>query len=182
MSRWRPSRVRLSWSTVLWLTVLWMLLWGEVTWANFLAGLVIGIVVQALFPFPRLGARAHVRPRHLVALIFRFLVDLIVASAQVAFLAVNPKHRPHGAVIRVELRSGQPFFTAMTGIMSSLIPGSVVIEALRRNGMLYVHILDVEAMGGLDKVREDVLGIERRLLLALASEEELAKAGLGGSK
>lgn len=180
MSRWRPRRVRLSLSTVIWVTVLWMLLWGEFSWTNLIAGALIGVIVPSLFPFPRLGARARVRPGHLVALVYRFLVDLALASFHVAFLAINPRRGTRGAVIRVELRSELQFFTALTGIMASLIPGSVVVEALRRNSMLYVHILDVEAMGGIEKVRQDVLGIEKRLLLALASEAELVKVGLRG--
>ena len=178
MSRWRPSKIKLSWITIAWLTVLWVVLWGDLSWGNIVSGAVIATLVPALLPLPKVPFRGTVRLRPLLVLVSRFVSDLVWASFHVALLSLNPRHRPHGAVIRVELRTESQFFIAFTGIFSSLIPGSVVVEALRSIGVLYVHVLDVEAMGGLDKARQHVLDVEERLLRAFASHHELAAAGL----
>jgi multicomponent Na+:H+ antiporter subunit E len=66
----------------------------------------------------------------------------------------------------------------ITAELSSLVPGSLVIEAHRLTGMLYLHVLDLDAAGGADKVRQDTLDLEARVLRAFASNEELQAAGL----
>lgn len=178
MSRWRISRVRVSWLTVTWITVIWVLLWGRISLANIVAGLIIGVLVPALLPLPTFGYHGKVRPLGVIWLVFRFVLDLLVASFQVAFLALNPRHHPKGAVIGVQLRTHSDLYLAWIAEISTLVPGSVVVEAMRRNGMLYVHVLDVEAMGGLDKVRSHILTVEARMLRALGSDAELEEAGI----
>lgn len=178
MSRWRPSKIKLSWITIAWLATLWVILWGDLSWGNVVAGVVIGTLVPSLLPLPKVPFHGALRLWPLLVLVGRFLFDLVMASFQVALLSLNPGHRPHGAVIRVQLRSESHFFIAFTGILSSLVPGSVVVEALRSSGVLYVHVLDVEAMGGLDEVRQHIRDVEERLLRTFASRRELAATGL----
>jgi multicomponent Na+:H+ antiporter subunit E len=177
--RWRISRIRVSYLTVAWVTVLWVLLWGELSVANVLAGIVIGVVVPALLPLPRVGPQHRVRPLAVLRLLGHFAVDLVVASFQVAYLALAFRHRPHGAVVGVHLRTDDDLYLVLTSVITTLVPGSVVVEALRRNGLMYVHVLDLEAMGGVEGVRTQVLKVEERVLRALAPDEELAATGLG---
>ena len=102
----------------------------------------------------------------------------LVAAFAVAFLALDHSHVPHGAVIGVHLRNESDLYLSLTAVLTTLVPGSVVVEALRRDGMLYIHVLDLELMGGVEKVRRDVLAVEERVLRALASDQELAAAGV----
>jgi multicomponent Na+:H+ antiporter subunit E len=177
----RVGRVRIGWLTVLWLAVLWVLLWGELSVGNLLAGLVVGILVTVLLPLPAIGFRGRVRPLGVLRLVGHFVVDLVLASVQVALIALHPSRTPTGAVIGVHLRSESDLYLAFTAELSTLVPGSLVVEAHRRNGMLYLHVLDVESMGGIEAVRSGVLAIEERVLRALASDAELERAGLGRS-
>ncbi len=182
MSRWKISRVRVSWLTVVWITAVWVMLWGEVTIPNIVAGALIGLLVPALLPLPSFGFIGKVRPWGVVKLVFHFVVDLLVASFQVAFLALDPRHRPHSAVIGVQLRTESDLYLAFTAELATLVPGSVVVEAVRRHGMLYIHILDVDAMGGIEKARAHILIVEERIMHALASDSELRRAGMRGAK
>lgn len=182
MSRWRISRVRISYPTVVWITVLWVLLWGDISAGNIVAGAVLGVLVPALLPLPGVGYRGKVRPIWVARLMGRFVVDLLVASFQVAYLALSPWHRPHSAVVGVQLRTDSDLYLVLTSVITSLVPGSVVVEALRRNGMLYVHVLDIETMGHAEGVRRGVLAAEERVLRALASDDELERAGLGARR
>ena len=59
------------------------------------------------------------------------------------------------------------------------MPGSLVVEAHRLTGMLYLHVLDVRQSGGIEAARQAVLDQEERVLRAFASDEELVAAGLG---
>lgn len=174
----RIARTRLSWLSIAWLTTLWVLLWGQLSVANVISGAVVAVIVTALLPLPRIGFRGKVRPLGVLRLLARFFLDLLQASFQVAFLALDHSHVPHGAVIGVHLRNESDLYLSLTAVLTTLVPGSVVVEALRRDGMLYIHVLDLELMGGVEKVRRDVLAVEERVLRALASDQELAASGV----
>jgi len=58
------------------------------------------------------------------------------------------------------------------------VPGSIVVEAHRLTGTLYLHVLDVATAGGVEAARRSVLDQEERVLRAFASDAELEAAGL----
>ncbi|WP_435738238.1 Na+/H+ antiporter subunit E [Cellulosimicrobium sp. PMB13] len=171
-------RVTTQWRTVLWLTLVWVMLWGDLSWGNVVAGAVIGAVVLVLFPLPSVATRGRVRPWPLLVLLARFVADLVTASFQVSLLALDPRRTPRGAVVGVRLRNPADLYMTMTAELSSLVPGSLVVEAHRLTGMLYLHVLDVEQVGGVEQVRADTLALEARILHAFASNEDLRAAGL----
>src|SRR5690606_11470601 len=111
-------------------------------------------------------------------LLLRFAADLFVASFQVSWLALRPKRLPQGAVLRVQLRSRSDLYQTITSQITTLVPGSVVIEAQRLTRTLYIHVLDVETAGGVETFRQAVLATERRVVRALGSDAELAELGL----
>ena len=161
-----------------WLTLVWVLLWSDLSVANILGGLIVGTVVTTVFHLNPVPFEPRLHPIRFVVLVAHFVWDLVLASAQVTVLALRPGRVPRGAVIRVQLRSHSDVILTATAELASLVPGSIVIEAHRLTGTLYVHILDVDVAGGLEAAREHVLAQERRVLYALASDEELAGAGM----
>jgi multicomponent Na+:H+ antiporter subunit E len=172
------ARVTTQWRTILWLTAVWVMLWGDLSWGNVLAGVVIGFTVITFFPLPSIAARGQFRPWPFVVLVGRFVGDLVVASFQVSMLALRPRHTPRGAVVGVRLRNPSDIYLTITAELSSLVPGSIVVEAHRLTGMLYLHVLDLDAAGGADQVRSDTLALEARVLHAFASNDDLRAAGL----
>lgn len=166
------------WSAALWLAVVWTLLWGDLTVGNVLSGLIVGLVVTYAFPLPAIGFHVRLRPWSFLVLAGYFLAELVTASFQVASQALNPKFRPRGAVVGVKLRNPADLYLTITAELSSLVPGSLVIEAHRLTGMIYLHVLDLESHGGPDKVRQHTLDLEARVLRAMATDDELARAGL----
>lgn len=178
----RRRKILTQWPTLLWLALVWMLLWGQFSWANLLGGLAVAVLVVLLFPLPALGMNLKVRPLQFAKLVGFFFYDLTLASAQVSWQAWNFKRTPHGAVIGVKLRNPADLYLTVTAELSTLVPGSLVVEAHRLTGMLYLHVLDLESYGGREKVRRDVLALEERVLRALASDEELIVAGLEPKK
>ncbi|QIK84571.1 Na+/H+ antiporter subunit E [Sanguibacter sp. HDW7] len=174
----RRRGLLVQWPTILWLALVWVLLWGELTWANVLGGLGVGVVVTLVFPLPAMGFSIKVRPWHMLRLAWYFLSSLVQASFQVAWQALSPRSHVHGAVVGVRLRNPADLYLTVTAELSTLVPGTLVVEAQRITGMLYLHVLDLAASGGEDAVRDDVLELEERVLYALASDEELVRAGL----
>lgn len=174
----RRQRSRIQWGAIVLLALVWILLWGDVSWANLVGGLAVGLLVTLLLPLPPIDFHGRVRPLALVYLFAKFLWDLFVASIHVAGLALNFRRRPQGAVVGVQLRNHSDLYLTITAELSTLTPGSLVVEAHRLTGMLYLHVLDIESSGGAQKVREDTWALEERVLRAFASDAELEEAGL----
>lgn len=176
----QPSRRsrRFSLAASIWLTVVWVLLWGDLSVANVLAGLAIALVVGTTLRMPPVEFSGRVHLLSLIRLAGTFLVEVVVASAQVALLAFAPGRAPRSAVIGVQMRSHSDLYLTLTAEITSLIPGTIVVEAHRITGMLYVHILDVDLAGGLEVAHQHVLLTEARLMRAIASDDELRAAGL----
>lgn len=173
----RRRRLMASWGLLLWLTVVWVFLWGEITLANVVNGLLVGLVVTSVFALPRTDFNGSFRPLGVLIFAGRFVWDVASASVGVARLVLR-RRPPHGAVIRVRLRSHSDFYLTLTAGLTGLVPGSVVVEAQRITGTLYVHILDVELSGGLEQAHRSVLEQEERVLRAFGSRAELLDAGL----
>lgn len=171
-------RRRPSFAATFWLTAVWVLLWGDLTWANVLCGILVALAVTWLLPLPRVPFAGKPSPIGIFLLFARLTVDILVASIQVSVIALRLHHVPRGAVLRVELRSRSDLYLTLTADLCSVVPGSIIVEAHRATSTLYVHALDVSKEGALEHARSVVLEQEARVLYALASDTEIAAAGL----
>lgn len=168
----------MQWGTVAWLAVVWVFLWGHISVANVLAGVLVGLIVTLAFRMAPIDFHGRLHPWALVVLGVRFVIDLLRASAEVSWLALRPRYKPHGAVIGVQLRSHSDFYLTATAELVTLVPGSLVVEANRLTGRLYLHVLDLAYSGGAEAVRASVLAQEERVLRAFASHDEQVEAGV----
>ncbi|MEU1756683.1 Na+/H+ antiporter subunit E [Micromonospora matsumotoense] len=155
------------------LVTVWVLLWGTLSWANVLGGLVVGLVVLTVFPLPPVTFAGRLHPLPLLRFTLRFLRDLVVASVQIAALALRFGHAPLGAIIAVPLRVRSDLNLTLTAEALSLVPGSLIVEADRDTGTLYVHVLGVRTRDEVEQFRRGVLELEARLIEAIGSAQEL---------
>ncbi|SDS92368.1 Na+/H+ antiporter subunit E [Jiangella sp. DSM 45060] len=170
-----PSRrTGVQWPMLIGLTIVWVLLWGGLTVTNVLSGLVVAVVVTLVFPLPPIVFGGKLRPRGLAVLIGWFVVELFVASVEVAVQALRPGKQPPNAVIEADLRSHSDLYLTLTAELLSLVPGSLVVEARRSTSTLFLHVLGVRDAEDVEKARRRALRQEERVMLALASDEELA--------
>ena len=58
--------------------------------------------------------------------------------------------------------------------MISLVPGTVVVEVVRHPRRLYLHVVGLDENNTPDDVQDMTTAVERRLLKAIGSREELA--------
>ncbi|MFI9638697.1 Na+/H+ antiporter subunit E [Micromonospora sp. NPDC051925] len=156
------------------LVTVWVLLWGTLSWANVLGGLVVALVVLTVFPLPPVTFAGRLHPLPLLRFTLRFLRDLVVASVQIAALALRFGHTPRGAIIAVPLRVRSDLNLTLTGEALSLVPGSLIVEADRDTGTLYVHVLGVRTRDEVEQFRHGVLELEARLIEAIGSAQEQA--------
>ncbi|WP_405093841.1 Na+/H+ antiporter subunit E [Micromonospora sp. NBC_01392] len=168
--RWRNRAV-----AVTGLVTVWVLLWGTFTWANVISGLAVAAVLLVVFPLPPVTFAGRIRPVPLARFLARFLWDLVVASAQVAWLAVRFGHTPRGAIIAVRLRVNTDLNLTLTAEALSLVPGSLILEADRGTGTLYVHVIGVRTLDEVERFRRGVRELEERIVAAVGSAEELRR-------
>ena len=76
------------------------------------------------------------------------------------------------------MASRSDFFLTFTGMLCTLIPGSVVVEAQRATGMLYLHAFNAGSEEDVEEVRRSVRAQEERLLWAIGRRDVLKEAGL----
>ncbi|MFC6017269.1 Na+/H+ antiporter subunit E [Plantactinospora solaniradicis] len=172
---WRPDRRRFRdhLFTVAWLVAVWSLLWGEFSLGNLIGGALVAMVVLVFMPLPRVTFGGRLRPLALAALAAWFVIELLVASVQVAWVAVRPGAAPRNAIIAVRLRVRSDLNLTLTAEVLSLVPGTLIVEADRDTGTLYVHVLDVRGAGHLAESRARILALEARLVRAVGSAAEL---------
>ncbi|MEV0327354.1 Na+/H+ antiporter subunit E [Micromonospora echinospora] len=154
------------------LVAVWVLLWGTFTWANLISGLLVAAVLLAVFPLPPVTFAGRLHPLGLLRFGLRFLYDLVVASAQIAWLAVRFGHEPRSAIIAVPLRVNTDLNLTLTAEALSLVPGSLILEVDRATGTLYIHVLGVRTIEEVEQFRREVLELEERIIAAVGSEDE----------
>ncbi|WP_428965242.1 Na+/H+ antiporter subunit E [Micromonospora fluostatini] len=159
-------------TAVIGLIVVWVLLWGTLSWANILSGLVVALIVLAVFPLPPVKFSGRVRLLPSLRFVLRFFYDLVVASAEIAWLALRFGHTPRSAIIAVPLRVTSDLNLTLTAEALSLVPGSLILEVDRSTGTLYVHVINVRSREEVERFRRSVLELEARIVNAIGSPEE----------
>ena len=172
ISRLSPRRWRVSPWAVLWLTVVWVMLWGAITPMSVVGGMLVAVIVLVLFPLPHVLMRLRPRFWPLIVLIARYSYDLVTASIQVAWLSIRPGEMAGGVVMDMELMGDDELLQVLVGLMTTLVPGSVVIELDPSNRVLTLHALDVHTRQEAEGMRRRVRAQEARILRALHPDPE----------
>lgn len=155
--------------------VVWVLLWGDLSLANLLSGFVLGLLITWVFPLPPIDFHGRFRPWPYAKMIAILLYELVRSSFLVAAQAFRFGHTMCNAVIRVDLRTHSDLYLTLTSELVSLVPGSLVLEARRRESVLYLHVMDVRSDADVVSARRKVLEAEERVVRAFGSAEEVAE-------
>lgn len=153
------------------LTLVWVMLWGNVSVMNVVSGAVVAALVLLLFPLPPVRYGIRIRPWATFVLFTRFFADMVVASIEVAYKACAPWEHPQGRLARVILRSDNDLLNTMTAQMTTLVPGSIVID-IETDGAgrtMLVHIFDVRSSAQVEAFLRRVQAQEDRVIKALSA-------------
>lgn len=178
---WRAEAHRLlvELPLLVWLLLVWGAIWQDWSPANLIFGLVVAVIVVRSFRLPpvRLSGRFHLGWGVLFLLWFAWQV--VLGSFQVLWVAISQGRKVHNAVVRVPLRSRDDLLLTAVGHVTSLIPGSLVVEVDRRNSVLFLHVLNVKTPEQAEGFRASVLRTEARLvkIMGSAADQERVAAG-----
>lgn len=163
-----PSRYRrIRPAPLVGLVLVWVALWGNLSWVNVLSGLAVGAAILVLFPLPPLMSTVRLRPAATLVLVGRFLVELVTASIGVALLALRPRPITAGSLVDVRLHLEDDLRRTLVAEMTSLVPGTVVIDLDPGSGIMTIHVLDVVDRAGLDREVAKIAALERRVAAAV---------------
>ncbi|MER5771133.1 Na+/H+ antiporter subunit E [Streptomyces sp. NPDC001985] len=159
---------------IAWLTVIWVLLWGTLSWANVLTGLLVAVVVCLVFPLPvvNLGLRLH--PLGIARLVVHLLWDMYASGLRVARPMFDS--RPYqAAVLAVPLRCRSDLMLTATAVAVSNVPDGSVVEVRRANATLFVHILEADDPEAAARARSSVWRMEELIVRAFGDRDEIAR-------
>ncbi|WGD36946.1 Na+/H+ antiporter subunit E [Lysinibacter sp. HNR] len=155
------------------LVAIWILLWGQLDWMTLLTGIIIAIVVGQIFYLPPVDFGGRFSLWHFTLFMSRMLIDIFIASIQVAWLAMNWRYTPKNAIIELDLHTHNDLIMTWTVESISLVPGTIVVEADREKRRLFLHILHVTTPQEVEKIRRHMQDTEARLTLAFGTHEEV---------
>jgi len=172
MSRRRIS-LRQELPLLVWLVIVWGALWQDFSPGNLLFGALLAVGVARLFYLPPVELSGRFNILYAVPFALTFLGKVVVASAQVLYLATIRGPKVTNAVVAVRLRSHQDLIVTATGHVISLIPGSLVVEVDRSTSTLYLHALNITSTEDVEGLRSEVRSIEAGLIRIMGSRDEL---------
>jgi multicomponent Na+:H+ antiporter subunit E len=155
------------------LVLLWAMLWGQFTILSLLTGVAIASIVTILFYLPAIQFSRRLNPVRAAYFFVRLLVDIVVASFQVAWLVLRPGGPPRNSIVAVHLRTRSDLITMWVAESLSLVPGSIVVDLDRGESILYLHVLDTDDDADVEAARAKVLATEERIVRGFGSAHDV---------
>ncbi|MCZ4561569.1 Na+/H+ antiporter subunit E [Rhodococcus sp. IEGM 1401] len=158
--------------TLAWLTAIWVLLWGNVSAANILGGIAVGLLIMVLLPLPRVPVEGRIHVFSLVKLAVVFLYYAMESSFSVAWLAIRPKAPPVTGVLRCRIAIKSDLVLTLFVDAMNLVPGTMVLEIDRTRRLLYVHVLDMGTQKAVDGFYAYVRNLEKLFIAAFERDSD----------
>ncbi|CAL9659632.1 hypothetical protein SUDANB176_06942 [Streptomyces sp. enrichment culture] len=178
MSRWdRPRRFLHHLPLLVWLWLLWIALWGSTGAVVLVGGLLAAVAVVVAFPLPSVLPGTVPRPPRVGLLLLHLLADLVRSGITVAWEAVRHGGRARSAIIEVPLHVDSDMLITAVAEITTIAPGTVVIEIDRRRRRLYVHTLPVRGREDIARRRREMQAVERRVAHAVGHRHGPAGRG-----
>jgi len=170
------TRVRPRLIEVVWLTLVWVLLWGTFSPLSILGGVVVAVAVIGAFRFPAAESHLPVRPLRLLALVGYLAYDMVVSGVEVSWQVLRYGPDARGAVYEVPLLSRSDRVVAVIANALSLSPGAMALQIDHAHGLWFVYALGPRDTAGVERSRRRTMDMQRRVIAALGTPEELAAA------
>mgnify|MGYP002652660570 CR=1 FL=1 len=167
----RRSRA-IQFAVLIWLAVVYVWLWGVISVANIVSGLVIGALIMFALPLPRVPVAGRVHPLSIVVLLGSIVYYALESSLQIAWLAIRPKAPPITGVLRVRMEIKSDMVLVLFCDTLNLIPGTMVLEIDKDRRLVYVHVLDVGSDAAVNTFYRSTHRLERLFISAFERDVE----------
>ncbi|MEU1691360.1 Na+/H+ antiporter subunit E [Streptomyces hirsutus] len=164
-----------------WLWLLWILLWGSVGPVVLVGGLLVAAAVVGSFFLPPVLPGAVPRPLAIGRLLVDLLKDLVGSGVTVAWQVLRYGGKTSTAIVEVPLHVDSDLLITAVAELTTIAPGTLVVEIDRRRQRLYVHALPVRDETDLARRRKAVQTVERRVARAVGRGRRTGAAGGTGA-
>lgn len=148
--------------TIAGLVFAWCALWGTVSVANVVSGVLVSLLV--LGSGVGTAGRGGIRIGPLVKFGLLVLIDLVKSSFTVAWEILTPTDYTEEAIIAVEAPLDTRQHLLLLVVAVTVTPGTAVIDTDPDNGTLYVHVLHASKA---DEIRAHILELSELACRAL---------------
>ena len=156
--------------TIAGLVFAWLALWGTISVANILSGVLVSLVV--LGSGVGTSGRGGIRLGPLLRFGLLVLIDLVKSSVTVAWEILTPTDYTEEAIIAVEAPVDTRHHLLLLVVAVTVTPGTAVIDTDPDTGTLYIHLLHADSA---DDVRAHVLELSELACRALPMPDDVAK-------
>ena len=155
--------------------IIWCFLWASLSPMVFLGGALLGWLITVIFPLPPIFWTGRFSPIGFLVLLGHLLADLVVSSFRVLLMVLPKKIDLRAGIVRVDLHSDNDLYQVQVATLISLVPGTVVVEVVRKKRRLYLHVIGMDPHDPIGVVQAMTTGVERRVMRTFASKAELAE-------
>lgn len=154
-------------ANLIWLILLWIMLWGSLTFANVVGGIVVAIVVTL---FVGRSRTTPIRVRPLGAVQFLAVsAQLLIASTFDTIAAIARPSTVRSAVIAVKMRTDDDVVVTAVANTVTLTPGTMTLAVTDPPVSLYIHVLRFSDRAAVERdVRRLEMAAARSLGVTLA--------------
>ena len=121
------------------LVLAWCVMWGDVSVANLVSGLIVVLVIGRLRVGPAVAGPVRLVP--LVQFAWFVLVDLVVSTGAVAREILTPTDFTEEAIIAVAVPTSARRHLLLLLVAITVTPGTAVVDTDGERGTLYLHLL-----------------------------------------
>ncbi len=125
----------------------WCALWGGVSVANVLSGVLVAITVTLVAGVEPGQGRIHVLA--LLQFVWLVAVDLVVSTVSVAWEILTPTDYTDEAIIAVDTQAESRAHLLMLVVAITVTPGTAVVDSDADTGRLYLHLLHADKADGI---------------------------------
>jgi multicomponent Na+:H+ antiporter subunit E len=151
---------------------IWLLLWGEVSVANVVSGLVVAALLLLVFPRTPSTTRFVVRPVPTLRFLVFFGREMAESVVLLSREVLSRRSRFHTGVIAVPVHGCRGSLLAVIANLIALTPGTMTVRIDADTPTLYVHVL---IFRDIETVRGKIEQLNRHVVLAFASKDECAR-------
>ncbi|MGC5049405.1 Na+/H+ antiporter subunit E [Micrococcus porci] len=163
-----------QWPLLLALVLMWCAVWQDFSAHVALTGLLCSLLVVVLFPMPPIPFGGRFHPGHALVFTGRFLADVVASSLSVTRVILTRGRTVRSSVVRVPLRSHDDIVLTLVSHALALVPGSIVLDMDRANGVLYLHVLDATTDADVADYRAKALRVEADIIRAVGTRADVA--------
>lgn len=161
------------------MTLVWMLLFDAFhlrpeSLGLLVLGFLVSVAIMLVFPLPPIRPGFRFWPVQGVWMIVYIAWKMVAASFQVTAQVFTPG-TVHSSVISVKQRTGSDLMLVCTAIVTTVIPGSVIVEVGQTERELFVHVLGADTNEKVRQAEKDVRALEECLVRGLGTRADNAE-------